>query len=90
MGAAEASLASQLKVSLAGGGSEEESDLGALPGGGLLGTGESGPAEEFGSVIDGGTGWQGDQGQRLVRFREPEKGGRILHTKARKAEAEGG
>ena len=43
MGATEASLASQLKVSRAEGGSEEESGLGALQGGGLfIQTGDKG------------------------------------------------
>lgn len=48
------------------------------------------PAEEFRPGIDGELTGKKTMDRRQVRLREPEQGGRILHTKARKAEAEGG
>lgn len=48
------------------------------------------PAEEFRPGIDGELTEKETRGRRQVRLREPEKRGRILHAKARKAEAEGG
>lgn len=48
------------------------------------------PAEEFRPGIDGELTGKETGGRRQVKLREPEQGGRILLTKARKAEAEGG
>lgn len=48
------------------------------------------PAEEFRPGIDGELTGKETRDRRQARLREPEQGGRILHTKARKAEAEGG
>lgn len=49
------------------------------------------PAEEFRPGIDGELTGKETRDRRQGRLREPKQGGRIvLHTKARKVEAEGG
>lgn len=91
MGATEASLASQLKVSRAEGEgrrrslvwefSREEGSWGQV---------NRVPAEEFRPGTDGELTSKETRDRRQVRLREPVQGRRILHTKARKAKAEGG
>lgn len=48
------------------------------------------PAEEFRPGTDGELTSKETRDRRQVRLREPVQGRRILHTKARKAKAEGG